>query len=63
MERIVNPIIGNYYGAVEVYAKDNKYYLTLGDWDVHYGVEISQDLAMAIKEYFKTDRKIEKIVL
>lgn len=63
MEMIVNTIIYNYYSAVEVYTKDNKYYLTLGDWDVHYGVEISKDLAMEIKEYFKTDRKIEKIIL
>lgn len=63
MERIVNHIIGNYYDAVEVYVKDNKYYLTLGDYDGDYGVEISKDLAMAIKEYFKIDRKIEKIVL
>lgn len=63
MEGIVNPIIGNYYGAVEVYAKENKYYLTLGNYDGDYGVEISKDLAMAIKEYFKRDRKIEKLVL
>lgn len=63
MERIVNPIISNYYGSVEVYIKDNKYYLTLGDYNGDYGVEISKDLAMAIKEYFKIDRKIEKIVL
>ena len=63
MEQIVKPIISNYYGSVEVYAENNKYYLTLGDWDAHYGVEISRDLAMAIKEYFKTDRKIEELDL
>lgn len=59
MKRVVNSIISNYYGSVKVYVKDNKYYLTLED----YGVEMSKDLAVAIKEYFKTDRKIEKIVL
>lgn len=63
MERIVKPIIGNYYGAVEIYAKDNKYYLTLKDYDGLYGVEISKELAIAIKEYFKTDRKIEELTL
>lgn len=63
MERIVNPFISNYYGSVEVYTKDNKYYLTLEDYDGVYGVEISEDLAMAIQEYFKVDRKVEKLDL
>ena len=28
MEQIVKPILNNYYGAVEVYLRDGKYYLT-----------------------------------
>lgn len=63
MDRIVKHIISNYYGAVEIYAKDNKYYLTLEDYNGLYGVEISNELAMAIKEYFKIDRKIEELTL
>lgn len=64
MERIVKPIITNYYGSVEVYTNGTEYYLTLEDYDGYYGVEISEELAMSLKEYFETaNRKIEKIDL
>ena len=61
MEQIVKPILNNYYGAVEVYLRDGKYYLTLEDWSVRYGVEISKELALSIMEYFKVHREVEKL--
>ena len=62
MKRIVKPIIGNYYGCVEVYLKeDGHYYLTLGNYDGDYGVMISEKLAMAIKEEFENEKEIVEI--
>ena len=63
MKLFVDNIIGNYYGGLAIYTKDSKYYLTLGNYDGDYGVEISEDLANSIKDYFDIDREIIKIDL
>lgn len=60
MKQIVNTGLSNYYGMVEVYWDDydNKYYLTLENYDHSNGVEISESLAMAIKEEFSVEKEL-----
>lgn len=60
MKQIVNTGLANYYGMVEVYWDDydNKYYLTLENYDHSNGVEISESLAMAIKEEFSVEKEL-----
>ena len=59
MKQIVNTGLANYYGMVEVYWDDydDKYYLTLENYDHSNGVEISESLAMAIKEEFSVEKE------
>ena len=60
MEQIINTGLANYYGVVEVYYDDydDKYYLTLENYDHANGVEISEALAIAIKEEFKEEKEL-----
>ena len=60
MEQIINTGLANYYGVVEVYYDDydNKYYLTLENYDHSNGVEISESLAMALREEFKEEKEL-----
>lgn len=60
MEQITNTGLANYYGVVEVYYDDydDKYYLTLENYDHTNGVEISKNLAMALREEFKEEKEI-----
>ena len=60
MEQIINTGLANYYGVVEVYYDDydNKYYLTLENYDHSNGVEISESLAMTLREEFKEEKEL-----
>ena len=60
MKQIINTGLANYYGVAEVYYDDydNKYYLTLENYDHSNGVEISESLAMALREEFKEEKEL-----
>lgn len=63
MELIVTNIIANYHGVVEVYKEDDKYYLTIGNYDTDYAVEISEETAMVLKEEFKEEKEQFAVML
>ena len=54
--------LSNYYGDVNLEAIEGKYYLTLEDYTGEYGVEVSEEFALAMqKEFENKERKMVEL--
>ena len=54
--------LANYYGYVELQKIEDKYFLTLENYDGDYGVEVSEEFALAMqKEFENKERKVVRV--
>jgi hypothetical protein len=44
--------LSNYYGSVEAYEKDGKYFMSLENWDGDDIIEVSEEFYKAIEKEF-----------
>jgi hypothetical protein len=48
--------VGNYYGTVDVFKKEEKFYIGIDSYDITRGVEISKTLADLLMEELPEDQ-------